>query len=364
MPRTVHIILTADYEIFGDGSGDVRRSVIEPTAQILELCEKYSAPMTLFFEVGEYWAFLREREKLIEDLGCDPAALMEEQGRAAHSRGHDLQLHLHPQWLEAKYENKKWILNMDHWRLPKLPLGAVEEESSITGALYRGKQTLEGMLQPVNPAYACLAFRAGALCIQPSADFHQAAKTVGLRIDSSVSKGYVNLQPPSLVDFREAHHRHRPWYADPMDIIRPGVREPNGLLEVPIASIRQPVIKQISLSEVLTHFRGAPKDNAVHPSPSAPMSFPSRLRRLFTPVYTGWDFGLPSGRRLVKILEKLIRDCDQPVNPLVMIGHPKTFFAPHGFEGFLRLTKEKFIDVGRAQFSTFPEFLKAYEGRT
>jgi hypothetical protein len=348
----IHILLTSDYEIFGDGSGDVRRVLIEPTAQILSLCEAYGARMTLFFEVAEYWAFVR-----------DPAAEMARQVREAAARGHDAQLHAHPQWLDAEFVDGAWRLNMQWWRTSSLPFGDADNVHSLVGLLSRGKSTLEQMLRPVAPGYECLAFRAGAYCVQPSADFIRAALACGLRIDSSVSKGLVKMDALSQVDFRAAHHHHQPWYVDPGDITREAAPGDRRLFEAPIASAEEPVIRHLRWRDLTRALRRSTKQTTSSPASRSAdrLSFGTRLARLFTPSYVGWDYCLPNGRRLFRLLEQFARACDRPVNPLVMIGHPKVFQAPEEFELFLRLTKRHFIDTGRARFSTFPEFLRAFE---
>ena len=367
---SLHILLTADYEIFGNGEGDVRDDLLEPTDRILFSCQKYGARMTLFFDVCEYWAFDAERERLEADLGYDPAALMERQAIDAVAQGHDVQLHVHPQWLDAQYENGKWSLNMDLWRLPVLPLRSSDDLRSIRGLLATGKQTLETLIRKADPHYRCIAFRSGAYSVQPSADLIRAAVETGLRIDTSVSKGMVKVDGLYFVDFRDAPHHHKPWYVDPQDILKPIGPGPDRLLEVPIASRIEPVLLRVSFWELLRaagrNVLGSPQiarsSRAEKPSPPAtspPLS--ERIRRLFRPVYIGWDFCLPQGDRLFEMLGAFAKERDLPVHPLVMIGHPKVFESSAPFKHFLSRVKTEYIDSGKAVFSTFPEFLKAFE---
>lgn len=49
------LLFTLDYELYGNGSGDVFKHIIEPTDKILGIVEKYNAKLTIFFEVIEYW---------------------------------------------------------------------------------------------------------------------------------------------------------------------------------------------------------------------------------------------------------------------------------------------------------------------
>src|SRR5881397_2674327 len=99
-----YLILSVDYEIFGDGSGDVRQDVTGPTERMARLCQRFGLPLTVFFEVEEYLAFDRYSEQLRKATGYDPAALMREQAVSLIQQGHDVQLHLHPEWQGAEYE--------------------------------------------------------------------------------------------------------------------------------------------------------------------------------------------------------------------------------------------------------------------
>ena len=145
----VLVILTDDYEIFGNGSGDIDNCLIKPTEKLLKLCTRYEVPVTLFVDVAEYWAFLEEENKGTLQEGYKPASKIREQLIEAIKSGHDVQLHLHPQWLNYKYDRQNgWQVDLNLWRLPSLPYGSKEERKSILGALYQGKRTLEEMLKP------------------------------------------------------------------------------------------------------------------------------------------------------------------------------------------------------------------------
>lgn len=49
----IHFVSSLDYEIFGNGSGDMMRDVIQPTNRLLDICDRHNAKMTIMFEVGE-----------------------------------------------------------------------------------------------------------------------------------------------------------------------------------------------------------------------------------------------------------------------------------------------------------------------
>jgi len=215
------IIISADYEVFGNGTGDVLSCLVSPTNELLRVCDEFGAKLTLFFEVVEWWAFKKaEAEGKLTQLDYSPAESMKEQAQRAVANGHDVQLHPHPQWLHSEYTSEGWNLNLDYWRLPNVPhgLGDVEDALSLRGLLYQGKRDLEAMLKTHAPDYECVALRAGGWCIQPAKDVLRAMKDVGLTADSSVFKGGYLKEKPYNLDFRDAYSECLPWRVHPEDI--------------------------------------------------------------------------------------------------------------------------------------------------
>src|ERR1700743_2905378 len=125
---TRHVVLSVDYEIFGNGEGDARQHIVEPTDRMARLCEKYGAPLTVFFEVEEYLAFEKYRDALKKTLGYDPAAEIRQQIIALAKAGHDIQLHIHPQWYRADYRDGKWLLQPEKTTVDSL--FATQEETT------------------------------------------------------------------------------------------------------------------------------------------------------------------------------------------------------------------------------------------
>ena len=155
----IEIIITLDYELHGNGKGDILKDIINPTNLILDLCDKYKAKLTIMFEIAEFWAFQHtEKEGKVENLGYSPSTLMKTQAQDAIKRGHDVQLHIHPQWIDNEYLDGSWKLKFEYHNLSCLPggMGKINDINSIKGALYKGKQDLEHMLKKINKEYQCL----------------------------------------------------------------------------------------------------------------------------------------------------------------------------------------------------------------
>ena len=174
-----HLILTLDYELYGDGSGNVFEHIIKPTERILTIAEAYNARLTIFFEVIEYWR-LKEQWYNGNHMGYaeNPITAIEEQLRDAYARGHDIQLHLHPQWVNAYWHDNHWIVDNSCWRLSVLP------QVEIAELLKKGKQTIENILGA--DEFHCNVFRAGGYNIQPSENVVKAMQSSGFIADTSI----------------------------------------------------------------------------------------------------------------------------------------------------------------------------------
>src|SRR4026208_2062642 len=92
------VVLSLDYEIFGNGTGDVRRHVTEPAEHMARTLEKFGGPLTAFVAVEEQGPLGGNAARPGGHLGYDPGALIRRQIGDLAKRGHDFQLHLHPEW--------------------------------------------------------------------------------------------------------------------------------------------------------------------------------------------------------------------------------------------------------------------------
>lgn len=228
-----NILLTLDYELFGNGSGDVFKHVIEPTNILLSLAEKYNAKYTFFFEVVEFWKLKEEWDKGNKmGYGCNPVEAMVSQLQNAARRGHDVQLHIHPQWVDAKWKDGRWNVNLDDWKLGTYKR---EGEKSLVNLLKKGKSTIESIIQPVSPSYQCVALRAGGYNAMPSEDIVKAMREVGLHLDSSVYPGGYEEGNLSVYDYRDVpDNAWGGWFVDSQ--LEKNSNEKTDIVELPIVS--------------------------------------------------------------------------------------------------------------------------------
>lgn len=325
------LILTLDYEIFGNGVGDVKKDIIEPTRRILAICDAYQFPLTIMFEVAEYWAFLKYDGQLRRDLGYSPSNEMEIQIINAVKAGHDVQLHVHPQWLNARYDQEAWDLGNQSWRLSDVPSNsdACDETKSLPGVLDAGKQTLERILKPVKQDYECVCLRAGGFYAQPSGGIISAMKRAGLVADSSVVPGY-HASSPLLVDYRQTPANKGCWWTGPSELTVEGTAGEH-VLELPVSSITQRYWKNFKPTKLLATLKRQRRESAAQTRAgrtideaerSAP-AYTTALGKMFAKHVHTFDFCKLSSSDMLKRID----DCQtSSISPIVAIGHSKDFW--------------------------------------
>jgi hypothetical protein len=183
------ILYSADYELYlGENFLPETEVLVEPTIALLAACERIRVPLTLFCDVACIWRYRQEGDDAFPDAA-------EAQLRDAVRRGHDVQALLHPQWLHASREDGRWEAPAETF-----VVGSLEDPAPL---LARAKAYLEALLQPVEPAYSCIAFRAGHYALQPEyRRVFGALVETGFEADSSVVPGLVLRGEVGRVDYR------------------------------------------------------------------------------------------------------------------------------------------------------------------
>jgi hypothetical protein len=329
-----HLVITCDYELPAGGHGDVRRHMIEPTAKLLEVCEQHGAKLTIMVEIGELWAFEKpENSRFKEHLGYDPAPLIRQQLREAVRRGHDVQLHLHPHWIHARWKAPCWSLDYNHYQLTDFGI------NETVALLRQGKEDLETMLHPCCDDYECVGFRAGHWNTQPSHRYLAALREAGLRSDTSVFKWGYRDGGGTTFDYRRAFSNVLAWYACGDDINQ--ATSETTILEVPIATELVRYFRMLTVRRLRLGLRFLREDyeisaaTAILKSASAQTRlrrFPLQLRQFWGQHPRKLDFCKLTAREMQSSIERLINQFsgysrDLPI-PLVMIGHSKELQEP------------------------------------
>ena len=193
-----HLVISVDYEVFGNGTGDVRQHMTEPTERMARMCEAHKVPLTVFFEVEEFLAFEKHRSELKALLGYDPAAEIREQIKSFAARGHDIQLQLHPEWVGARFEAGQWVLRPERQTVDSL----FESEAETVAYIAERKGAIDEILTEAGSSQRVHVYRAGAFSAQPGKKLLRALQANEIYIDSSVVQGLTRQNPHVTLDYR------------------------------------------------------------------------------------------------------------------------------------------------------------------
>jgi hypothetical protein len=345
-------VVSVDYEIFGNGEGDVRQHIVQPTDRMARLCEKYGAPLTVFFEVEEYLAFEKFRDALVKQLGYDPAALIRQQIISLARAGHDIQLHLHPQWHGADFKNGKWILHTEKRTVDSL----FDTQEETTQFIADRKAVIEKMLAEAGRPEKVTVYRAGAFSAQPGTKLLPALAKNGFVIDSSVVKGLVQDKGyGSGLDYRNAPSAKEPWRVS-RDVIEVDPAGP--IWEVPIYSRPGRRFQQFTVRRLRAKFsKNIPKAQkqdmvqklGIGKNPVKILKF------LAQPIPIKLDFHNQPPHTLVSWIKSAPRAAKGGLDVVVLIGHTKEHTDDVAFEKFLALAKA----AGGLKMSGFGEIAQA-----
>jgi hypothetical protein len=346
----INLILTFDYELFGDGTGDVFGDLIEPMEKILVLCDRYQIKTTIFFEIVEYLKLKGEWDKGNKmDYTENPVAAIENQIRKAALAGHDIQLHLHPQWANAKYDNDRWGLDFDNWRLGDFH---GYEGYAVTDLLRDGKAVLEDLIRHVLPEYKCIALRAGGYNVMPSAEVYEAMKELGLKIDSSIYPGGYENGKLSRYDYRDVSSELDYWWADEADMRKVSV-DKQEIVEVPVFALSIPRWKKVltfsRVKSLLKESNG--KVSSVTREKIASKSFFEKIKFVLSKECNTWDVCMFPKSLHKKFFKHIIKHLSGRSN-FVLIGHPKSLRDPKLFENFISTAQNH----KSFQFKTLAQF--------
>jgi hypothetical protein len=199
---TIHLALVDDWELSGNGTGDIRELQFEPMRKLVSIYNRLGIRGSFNAEVMQQLNFrqhqqeypkLKELADEWDNLICDTL-----------SQGHDIQLHVHPQWYKAGYDGQ-WHLTSD-WSILNYPRATAFELLSSC------KTYLETLLRKVKPDYKCISFRSGAWCIAPSPHMMELLVQLGIVFDMSIVSGVRYDTRHIKLDYTKCEEDFLPYY--------------------------------------------------------------------------------------------------------------------------------------------------------
>lgn len=214
--------------------------MVEPTYKLAEILEINDSKMTVFWDILHYYRLI-ELENDYHEIKND-RKLIDEQISFLISKGHDIQLHLHPHWLDAVYKDDEWKFIYDRFNLHALS----EEESAekietILGCITISKQLMEKVIRKHIPGYNVTTFRAGGYLIEPFLKLKKAFEQNNIFVDSSVLPGMAYDNPVNKYDFR--NYPSKNYYRfenEPSQFSKKGK-----FVELPVTTLSIPIYKNL-----------------------------------------------------------------------------------------------------------------------
>lgn len=319
----MNCILTFDYELFGSGKGDVFKHLIDPTDKILTILKKREVKATFFVEYLEVEKIisLAEQPQASHKEKLEASALKNQLLKMA-KQGHDIQLHIHPQWFNATKHNNQWQLNFAWWRLSALPYSydAATATPGRFDLLKEGKAYLERLIRPVLPNYQCIAFRAGGYNLGVDEITAQALEEAGLTIESSICPGFYANSSLSSYDYTP----YKNITATPFHHYLDKPKKEYKVTEYPLITVQSSKLEKLSLSRLYTaifnrKYKGIVYNSSEKESTKQPQGDNFKNNN--------FDVCLSSKKQINTFLSVIQQE---NVDDVVLIGHPKdySFLSP------------------------------------
>lgn len=333
-PRVL-IAVTVDYELFGNGRGDLVEHILEPTDRLLAFAAGWNLPLTFFIETAELLAFDRAVRantvgpgigKAYRDIRAQIARMVRE--------GHDVQLHFHPQWVDARWTPDGWLLGSQSGDL--LQFGS----ERLARELRAGKAFLENICQSEDSDYVCRIFRAGGYHFTRDARIGRLLADLGITADSSIVKGYHRNTVYAQVDHRDLTEIQPPYWLT-IDGGQGGAAE--GILELPVHARVQRNLSKLNPTRIMSKLRRSPTrpQDAVYQA-GAEQSLSGLVSWLLQHQANIWDFCLLGAGELITHYQKAqTQYAEYDLIPLVMIGHTKELVDLHALEKFCTYIEQR-----------------------
>jgi len=321
----MNIYITLDYELFfGPTSGSVEKCIIEPTEALLEILDPHGIKASFFVDAG-YLIALEKQRADYQELQKDYLKVTT-QIKDLASKGHGIELHVHPHWEDSYYDGKKWVFNTTRYKLSDF---GEEEVLDIVTNYTNILKKITGK-SPV-------AYRAGGWSAQPFGPIGRALKANGISIDSSVyPQGYYSSNNQSF-DFRNVE----PYQTDyRFSTVLTELDSKGDFQEIPISSIK--VSPLFFWNFAFKKLKENTEHNSIGDGAAVPMSKKEAFRLMTSSSYSVVSI---DGFK-ISLINKALKDYTKKTNnqgSFVLIGHPKAFtsYSLKKLKSFVDMTAQQ-----------------------
>jgi len=342
----INVLMTFDYELpLGGLDGSFSQTLFDPGSKLLALAQNMNVPLNFFADILCYQRF--------KELGrTDFTSPFEKQLQESFSSGHDVQLHLHPHWMETEIEGNKFYPSGNYglhcFANRKYP-------ENIEGIVEKGVEGLSGILQAVGQSYSCVAYRGGGYLLNPAtAQILNALYKNGIRIDSSIGKGYFFKSDRSIVDYTNIPDKAN-WFLNMQGDLKKENIEKSGIFEIPIASKPKDFFEMPTAFKLkkLAHRAPINRGIMVHQKPES-MGLKEKIKSLLSHRMLTFDNYTYSLDYPIKILNHFVKRYykSKPIY-LCTVSHPKSM-GEYSFKMMEHFVKETTaLYGGEVNFTTY-----------
>ncbi len=361
MSKKFNILIEDDWEVMGNGLGNVAQLQYLPSMFFMKLARRLGVKLTFMVDVVQQLEYNRHIQsdyniRLQKNLWDDSVRLMK-------SYGFDVQLHLHPQWMNAKKENDFFFLN-DNWNFGRY--SDADQDRLISESV----NYLHELLRPIDPAYKVVAYKGGSWGLQPSGSLLKNMEKHGIRIVTGVRQGMY--LPGNGVDYRSLEEPTMPYYPVYDDLCRVAP-DKKGVFIIPLQSVKPGVMglgylavdlvkRKISKKDSMRHYY----DNGKVPEKIyelSPIAEESKPRFPYVSYTTHLKIGNQPFSYLKTSFDQVMNNLSDNPNkriPILIECHTKQYNNYYGdIERFLLYVQDKYADI--AEFGTLSEFVKEAE---
>ncbi|TIH19846.1 hypothetical protein D0S45_00475 [Marinifilum sp. JC120] len=205
------IAIEDDFEIMGNGTGHVAYHQHYPAKMLMNIARCRDIKLSFMVETAH--RLVLERLKNTCRSINTQAHLWDDTVLEMLESGFDVQLHLHPQWLDAKYTNGQFELG-NIWNIGKFT--HQDQQALISNSL----KLLNGLAAEVDNNHKIISFKAGSWGMQPSSSLLFILADNGIKIVMGVRQGM--FFPEAGIDYRKLEESCQPYHPDFANIERVG----------------------------------------------------------------------------------------------------------------------------------------------
>jgi len=345
MDKKFSVIIEDDWELLGNGLGNVASHQYLPSLVFMKMAKKLDIKLTFMVDAAQQLEFNKYQDRdanfrLQKNLWDNSISLMREYG-------FDVQLHLHPQWLNASLNGDLYYLN-NNWNIGKYD--SLSQQNLIKNAI----NYLHALIRKYEPDYEVIAYKGGSWGLQPSENLFRSLEEEGIKIVMGVRKGmYI---PENGVDYKNLEEEFLPYYPLYKDIQQVS-NKTEKIFIIPLQSY-QPglgslaslyldmVQKKITKKSVLKYYYQSEIDNKI--LNLSPLNSNKKLQFGLHPYRTHLKIGnQPFGylkNSFDATIERL-KHINKTNIPIVIETHTKQFHDHYAdIEKFLIYIKNKYDD--------------------